>query len=264
MTMKDFDDFPGFMAIQALENSPSFKAMQALENSPSFKAMQAMENSPSFKAMQDMENSSFFKVMQTLENSSAMRTFSGLTDRLSSLNAGKLTLGEAYQEVVRRHEHASVRGFVDPFDIVADEVEGKVKHAVAGPLSTEFYVNLILAFFLFYLSQISSTHSEERIISRLESVQALVVQQLSELRVSEEVYTFYVVERPVNLRTRPNTKSKVLTPLYPNAKVQLIEKDSMWVKVQYFDHLEDTHRSGWVFKKYLKILNPKYPKRKSE
>ena len=259
--MQEIMNSSSFLARQALEYSSSFRAMQTIENSLSYKTMQAMVNSSSFKSMHDMLNSSAFLARQALVNSSAMLALTDLTKRMSSLNAGNLSLGEAYNEVVRRHEYASFIGSADPFDIVADEVEEQVKLTSAGPLSAEFYVNLIVALLLFYLSQISSTHSEERIISRLESLKTLVSQQISELRDSEDTYTFYVVERSVNLRIRPNTKSKVLAPLFPNAKVQLIGKASKWVKIQYFDHLEGIYRSGWVLKKYLKILKAKYPKR---
>src|SRR5208337_4881356 len=107
------------------------------------------------------------------------------------------------------------------------------------PLSTEFYLNLILALFLFLYSQISTSYSEKLISRRIESMQSIVIQQLTDLKAYEEDQTFYVVDRTVNLRTRPSVKSGKITLLYPNTKVRLIERASKWIKVEYFDSLED-------------------------
>ncbi len=70
--------------------------------------------------------------------------------------------------------------------------------------------------------------------------------------------TYYVVVRFVNLRDKPTTtKSKILEVLYPNLKVKLIERKGEWICIEYYDYVNDSFKRGWVFKKYLNILNPK-------
>lgn len=265
--MKAFENSSSFQLMKALENSTSSRLMRALDNSSSFRLIKALENSTSFQLMKSFENSASYNLLKSLSNpvsiglikslgnSSILWRFSGVSSVLE--NVDRLRLGVAYQEVVRRHEEVVASGIPDAFDIVTDDVEARIRKTPHGPLGADFFINLIITILLFYLSQASSKQSEERIIAKLEKIQAIVIQQLSESQKKEEFYTFYVVERPAKLLANPNTKSTVITPLYPNATLQLIERQSEWVKVLYFDHLVGEYRDGWVLKKTLKILNRK-------
>ena len=166
--MGSIEESPALKAIRALQDSPVMKAIRQLEDSAAMRAIRELENSPAMRAIRDFENSPLMearrrieespalRAIQALENSPAMRVISALTDQLSSFRAGPLTFGEAYQEILLRHERASDTTGVDPLDAVATEVEEQARQPSQGPLSTEFYLNLILALFLFWYSQISS------------------------------------------------------------------------------------------------------------
>lgn len=66
----------------------------------------------------------------------------------------------------------------------------------------------------------------------------------------------YAVVRPVNLRTQSNTSkdSHIITTLQPNLKVELLKRNGKWIYVGYFDYVEDLPKTGWVAKKYLKMI----------
>lgn len=66
----------------------------------------------------------------------------------------------------------------------------------------------------------------------------------------------YAVVRQVNLRTQSNTSkdSQIITLLQPNQKVELLKRSGKWIYVGYFDYIEDIPKTGWVTKKYLKMI----------
>jgi len=33
--------------------------------------------------------------------------------------------------------------------------------------------------------------------------------------------------------------------LYPNQTTRLIESRGKWIRIEYFDHIENIHKSGW-------------------
>lgn len=255
--MKNFVDSLVLKTMRSLADSTFTKAFRDIQNSPSMKAMLDLQNSPSMKAMLDLQESPVMRAIQAIDGSSTMGVFSAMADRLSSLNAGPLTFSEAWHEIIRKYEIASHTNVLDPLEAVVSEVEEQARRPSKGPLGTEFFLNLILALFLFCYSQILANESEQHILHRIERMEYIVSQQLAELNAHEDIDTFYIVERSVTLRTRSNTKSKIIALLHPNLKVRLIEKGSKWIKVEYFDYLEGVHRSGWVHKKYLKIMNPR-------
>ncbi|GLR81381.1 hypothetical protein GCM10007856_40660 [Azospirillum oryzae] len=64
----------------------------------------------------------------------------------------------------------------------------------------------------------------------------------------------YIVRRTVPLKELRSMKSRTLATLYPNQVVLLVERDQNWIEVEYFDHLAGETRTGWLIKKYLKLM----------
>jgi hypothetical protein len=89
----------------------------------------------------------------------------------------------------------------------------------------------------------------------MNQLETTISQQLTELKAHEGMSTFYVVERTVNLHMSSDIKSKIITKLYPNMKVRVIQRASKWISIEYFDYIKNAYISGWVCKKYLVILN---------
>ncbi len=74
------------------------------------------------------------------------------------------------------------------------------------------------------------------------------------LAIEKEQVSLYLVERQTRLLSGTSTKADKLAELYPNQIVTVVERKHKWLKVQYYDHLLEEIREGWVMKKYLRRL----------
>ncbi len=132
-----------------------------------------------------------------------------------------------------------------------------------------FYISTLLSILMFLYSLESGEESNKQLNENIEAVETtilsqvmLVNQQLSDVtekldrRDNQDNLTKYVVKRAVKLRSKNSTKpeSKVISVLYTNQVVELLKRDGKWIYVAYYDHLDDIPRTGWVYKKYLKMI----------
>lgn len=183
----------------------------------------------------------------------ALRQINELSERVS-IQLQPLAFSEAYELVIDRYSTLSEQGVSDPVETLTEEIKEKVSASADNLLSMEFYLGLVIALFLFVLSQVSAINSEENIINRINKLQTFVIQSNSNLIALKQKATFYVVVRVVKLREGPSTKHQILSILHPNLKVKLLDRKSKWIKVEFFDYLSETTRTGWVYKKYLKMI----------
>ena len=121
-------------------------------------------------------------------------------------------------------------------------------------LSIEFYIALLVSFMIYTHSLYSSKETESYILSQIVDSQEILLQRIEDYTDLYDYRDFYVVKRYVNVRIRPTTKSKVMTILNPNQKVRLIKRKGKWIFIEYFDHVNEIHVTGWCYKKYLKQL----------
>lgn len=166
-----------------------------------------------------------------------------------------ISLGEAYRDL---YEHFSLDTNIpeeDRFEKLGENIEKRIEKAPKGSLSSEFYINLLIALIMFWVANMQSEESEKRLHTRMEKLETTVIQQILELKKDKEIESFYVVKRGVNLRVRPTTKSEVISTLHRNVKVKLIARKSKWIRIEYFDYIDEVYISGWVYKKYLKRIN---------
>jgi hypothetical protein len=63
---------------------------------------------------------------------------------------------------------------------------------------------------------------------------------------------YYVVQRDVVLRLKPQSKAAKIVVLFPNQRVLLMQENHKWIYIQYFDYLEGIPRYGWAMKKYFR------------
>lgn len=245
--------------LQSIINSPVMQQIKAMEALSSSK-LNSFNNSPSIRQINIIEksiseslkfrNSSLSTLLKAI-TSSKVSTYSDLLEKVVSANAGPLSFGEAYQEVVESVNSIPISEDFDRFKI---QLDNKISKAPAGALSAEFYLSLIFAFILFYISQASTIESEKKLLDRMDILETTVSSQLHNLNRYERGSTFYLVERGVNLRVKPTTNSQVVSVLYPNMKVLLVERATKWIKIEYFDYKNNVYVSGWVYKKYLKMM----------
>jgi len=254
LTLKSLENSSSLKAVKAVESSPAFSVTKALKKSSLFTTLKSIESSPELKTIGAIENSLAFSAIKSLQDSVRFSSFNELAENFSSQIVGPLTLSQAYQVVTQEYSQITGTSDTERLEKLTDKVDFLVQKAPKGALSKEFYLGLILTLFIFCLSQISSMKSQEKMLLRFEQQEQTISQQLSELKSNEQGETFYVVIRAVNLRVKPSTKSEIVTILHPNTKVKLITRKSKWIRVEYFDYVENVYVSGWVYKKYLKMM----------
>ena len=210
-------------------------------------------------------NSQFVKLAQQFQASYKpyINSIQSLYDRLTYLAqySAPLSFGEAYQQIRREFEEIQKEQQSDILtfsEITVKKTEAKVKKAPKGFLSAEFYISLIFSLILLIITQSTANLSEHQISDKIQNLEQIITELPNALMLEHDDSTYYVVVRFVNLRDKPTTKkSKILEVLYPNLKVKLIERKGEWIFIEYYDYVNDLFKRGWVFKKYLKILNPK-------
>ena len=139
-------------------------------------------------------------------------------------------------------------------DQLAESVKERAAQAPFGPLSAEFYINLVLALILFYLSQVSTDQSEERLQKRLDAMEQTISVQLDALRNNRQERIFLVADRSVNLRTGHGPDHEKLDVLLRNQKVVQLETSGDWTKVEYFDYLANSLKRGWVHNRHFIVV----------
>lgn len=126
---------------------------------------------------------------------------------------------------------------------------------------------ILLAILLHLHSLTLTDQSSKDIENKIDNLETNIVSQIyvlnsqvQELQDSSSNDDFdkvvYVVLRPVNLRTQSNTNrdSNIMAVLKPNQKVELLKRNGKWIYVGYFDYVEDIPKTGWVYKKNLKMI----------
>lgn len=260
--LRSLDDSPTMRAIRAMEDSATVRMMRDINNSPSLRIMRDLENTPILKIIKDLENSSAFKAIRELQDSPALRAikalevspsitaFSRISEQLNQ-NYGALTFSEAYQLIVDEMPEAE-----DDASLI-EMVQDKSNRAPLSPLSAEFYLSLIFALFLYYLSQMSATESEERLIERMGVLEQTITTQLNVLQSKEIGHVFLVTDRELNLREGPGMDNEVIEVLPRNKKIIELKRSKEWVQIEYFDYINNVSKVGWVHSGYLMVVDSK-------
>lgn len=94
---------------------------------------------------------------------------------------------------------------------------------------------------------------------QIQSLTGLIEKALMQAaRTPEE--RFVVRDRTATVRSKPEHGSSVQGKLMPNEVIRAINKDGMWVEVEYYHWLLEEYRTGWVLKKYLERVPANYAK----
>jgi hypothetical protein len=252
--MKDLENSPAMKAIREIEESSVMRMLRDLDDSPTPKAMRGIEESPAFMAIRSLQESPAIKAIQALERSPILDAFSTVATRITH-GYGALAFSEAYELLVEEYEEQVAGHAAEPLDSLAESVKNRAAQAPFGPLSAEFYLNLFFALFLFYLSQISAEQTEERLLSRLDSMEQTISTQLNALRQESQRRVYLVADRAVNLRTGPGPDHDALDVLLRNQKVVQIGASGEWVNVEYFDYVANELKLGWSHSRYFIVAS---------
>jgi hypothetical protein len=249
--MRQLENSSAMQVIRQFEDSPAIRMMRDMADSPVLKVIKGLEESSAFKALQLLQESPALRAMRALETSPAMEAFSRIAEQINH-GYGALRFSEAYELLASEYEQQSDQ---EPLDGLASEVQERGNRAPPGALSAEFYLHLILALFLFYLSQQSTLESEEEIIERMNSFEQTIVTQLNELHEVEKGRLFLVPDRTMNLRSGPGVDHDVIGNISKNQKLMELERDRDWAKVEYFDHINNVNVVGWAHSQYLLVIS---------
>jgi len=222
--ISEINDSPTLRLIREIEDSTSVRLIRQIEESPAMRIMRDLEKSPALQFFKDLENSAALRAIRDLQDSPALRAIKALEfspshsafSRISELvntNFGALTFSEAYQFLVDEIEEA-----VNDASLI-EEVKNKSSRAPLSPLSAEFYLSLIFALFLYYLSQMTAMESEERLLEGMEILEQPISTQLQTLERKENHSIFVVTDRELNFREGPSVDSKILEVLPRNKKI---------------------------------------------
>jgi hypothetical protein len=251
--MQELENSPAMKAIREIEESPVTRMLRDLDNSPMLKAIRGIEETPAFMAIRRLQESSPIKAIQALERSPVLDAFSTVANQIRH-GYGALTFSEAYDLLIEEYEEQVEDDASEPLDRLTESVKERAAQAPFGPLSAEFYINLVLALILFYLSQVSTEESEERLLNRLNAMEQTISVQLDALRNNRQEGVFLVADRSVNLRAGPGPDHDKLDVLLRNQKVVQLETSGEWTKVEYFDYLGNALKRGWVHSRYFIVL----------
>ncbi len=251
--MQDIQDSPTMKAMRDIQDSPTMKAMRDIQDSPTMRMVRSLENTAAFKAIHEIQNSAASSAIKALEASPSIRGFSRIADQLK-YDYGALALSEAYELLI--DENPAIEED-DPWGAFSDDVQDRTNHTPSTPLSAEFYLSLIFAFFLYILSQRSAMESEERVLERMYELEQTITTQLNVLQSDDNDYVFSVSDRELHLRAGPSMDHKVIEVLPRNKKVIELERNRDWIKVKFFDYVSNINKVGWVHSRYLLVINSK-------
>lgn len=277
-TLRALDDSPIMRAIRAIEDSPAKRMMRELENSPTMQAVRQLEKSPAIRIMRDIENSPALKIIKAFEESSdfkairqlqyfpalrairalefspSIEAFSKVADQLDH-NYGARMFSEACELLIDEYDELSTIEQLDSLASLSEKAQDRASHSPFSHLSAEFYLNLIFALLFFYLSQMSATESEERILKRMNALEQTISEQLGILHKNEADHIFLVTDRSLNLRRGPSVDDEVIEILPKDKKVKELERKRDWIKIEYFDYINNKNKIGWVHSRYLLIVD---------
>jgi hypothetical protein len=118
-----------------------------------------------------------------------------------------------------------------------------------------YFLGVMFPIILFILSQISSSRSEKRIRERIKSVDTKLEKLIPDAGRKNNLQ-IYFVNRYARLRNSPSTiNSSVIEVLAPNTILTLVSRKDKWLKVRYYDLINDKVKIGWVYQTYLTQLD---------
>lgn len=240
--LTEMRDSPVMKAVRDLNDMP---LMRDMEDSPALNAYRRIEASADLAAFQRIEEHPAMRVMQALSDHPSLEAFSSIADRLAAEH-GALTFFDAYAWLADEYDQRTSEETPEPLDGLADSVQQRAACAPAGALSLEFYFNVILALVLFYLSHVLAGESEQRVMERIGEIEQALLGQMEALPGSSDGAIYLVAGGTVEFREEPSEEYEVQGVLRPYQKVHQIELRNDWIRIEYFDHVSNEVRKGWI------------------
>jgi hypothetical protein len=178
----------------------------------------------------------------------------GASRTVEALRQFEETFAGRLLELARKVSEAPEEKLEDRVEDLTGFLGTHLAESKRGPISLEGYVQIILALILYIHSIIGAQQSEDRIMKRMNNIEARLkviapvekVERAPELRL--------VSAASLHLRAEPSTDSRMIGKLTRNSLVRVINKEKRWAHVEYFDFVEGRTREGWVAHRFLQEL----------
>ncbi|SJN11146.1 hypothetical protein CZ787_05275 [Halomonas citrativorans] len=248
------EESPLLRLAKELEESPIQRAIRELQESPLLRYAKEIEQSPSIRMMREIKDSSSYRIFEAIEDSSSLTAFRSISEQITQ-GYGALSFVDAFDLLIKESRIIKSGNLFESIDGISDDIIDRASKAPKGPLSSEFYLNVLLAFILFYLSQVSSKESEQRLLEKFSELEQAVVSQMEMDSQDDKRYKYFAVLTHLNLRAGPSIEHEVIVVLTPNLKVIFLGKEGEWFKIEYFDHIENVRREGWVDSRFVLLID---------
>ena len=244
------DESPVLSLMRQIEKFPAIKTIRDLENFSTLKATGRFEESTVFKGTQHLQEPPVLKALLEYQTSPAIKAFSRIADQVS-YSYGAFKFLEAYELVEDEYKKQTDP---EPLDVLSTKLQERAGFAPRSALSAEFYLNLMVALIFFYLSYVSTVELEEKMLVRFNSLEQKIADQLRNLNELERDQSFLVADRSNNLRSGPGDNHEIISGITRNQKLLVLERDRDWVKVEYFDYVNNKNIAGCAHSRYLLVI----------
>ncbi len=133
------------------------------------------------------------------------------------------------------------------------KTEQKFSESESGACDVDI-VGILIAILFFVFSQFSGDNSEARLSSEIQELKGIVSQQTAEAtkNIPKEKAPSHFINEFVRLRLAPSVDSNnVITVLFPNQQVRIINVSEGWAFVEFYNHISKATLEGYVYSKYL-------------
>jgi hypothetical protein len=163
---------------------------------------------------------------------------------------------ETLSRIEEPTDEESLQNFIASLESLLSLVIHKCKELGTNPTTYWAMVKFTFAIFVFLYPLYEGQQTEERVIDSVRQAQTQILEEVEKLKPPKVKVNeiSYVVERKVELKIRPQSKSATIQILSPNQTIKLIQAKGKWIYVEYFDYIEGLPKTGWVLKKYTRRL----------
>jgi hypothetical protein len=99
----------------------------------------------------------------------------------------------------------------------------------------------------------------EELIGQIPQLLATQVENAVRKELAGDIRASFVVrDRMAKLREAPVAGSTVVTMLFPNQVLTLLEEKGQWIRVEFYDYLAQDAKEGWVLKKYCQRMPARF------
>lgn len=91
-----------------------------------------------------------------------------------------------------------------------------------------------------------------------EQVEQLTQEIMKQIEKEDESLPERVVrERMAVIREKPKSSAAVVTKIFPNQVVTVLDEQGKWIRIRYYDFLKEEFYEGWALKKYFSRVGPR-------